>query len=65
MWFVGKPVLDLCGHLGTGAEKSAAEELTVRVVSEIKSVWLNMNARKTHTHLSQKLTTNNSSICQI
>lgn len=34
MWFEGKPVLDLCGHLGKGPEKSAVEELIVSVVSD-------------------------------
>lgn len=27
MWFVGKPVLDLSGHLGEGPEKKSANEL--------------------------------------
>lgn len=31
MWFVGKPVLDLCGHLGKEAEKRCVEELPVNV----------------------------------
>lgn len=31
MWFVGKPVLDLYGHLGKEPEKSAVGKLIVSV----------------------------------
>lgn len=52
MWFVGKPVLDLCGHLGKEPEKSAEKELIVSVCLEMNDaqlsriVW-NINKYKT------------------
>lgn len=36
MWCIGKPVLDLCGHLGKQAEKSAAEEPVVSTCASEK-----------------------------
>lgn len=64
MWFVGKPVLDLCGHLGTGAGRSVVDELIVSVCLTNKA-QINTSARiYTYTTLSHKLKADNPSVCE-